>query len=87
MAPASEKLARFSILNASGLLRSIPPMSSVNVQCPFCSLPKERIDEARMWLGKAIGEGGSEIELRAMDDPDLEPLWKGIGQVGPSSEL
>jgi hypothetical protein len=30
-------------------------------------------------LRKAVEAGGKEIKLRALDDPDLEPLWKDIG--------
>jgi hypothetical protein len=41
----------------------------------------KRFDEARGWLRKAIEEGGNEIKLRALDDPDLEPLWKDIGST------
>jgi len=32
-------------------------------------------------LGKAIELGGNEIKLRALDDPDLEPLWREIGET------
>ena len=33
------------------------------------------------WCPKAIDAGGDKIKLRALDDPDLEPIWKGIGNV------
>jgi hypothetical protein len=39
----------------------------------------KRPDEAKTWLGKAIETGGSAIKLKALDDQDLEPIWKGIG--------
>ena len=32
-------------------------------------------------MGKAIELGGNEIKLRALDDPDLEPLWREIGET------
>jgi hypothetical protein len=39
--------------------------------------------EARAWLRKAIDVGDAkEIKLRALDDPDLEPLWANIGKLG-----
>jgi hypothetical protein len=41
----------------------------------------KRPDEAKTWLGKAIEAGGNEIKLRALDDPDLQPLWKNIGST------
>jgi tetratricopeptide (TPR) repeat protein len=50
-----------------------------DLACACCSL--KQFDEARGWLGKAIEEGGNEIKLRALDDPDLEPLWKDIGST------
>jgi tetratricopeptide (TPR) repeat protein len=45
-----------------------------DLACVCCAL--KRIDEARTWLGKAIDVGGKDVKLRALDDPDLEPLWK-----------
>ena len=48
-----------------------------NLACVCCAL--KRFDEARTWLGKAIDAGGKDVKLRALDDPDLEPLWKEIG--------
>ena len=50
-----------------------------DLACACCSL--KQFDEARGWLRKAIEEGGNEIKLRALDDPDLEPLWKDIGST------
>jgi hypothetical protein len=44
--------------------------------CVCCSM--ERIEEARDWLGRAIEAGGNEIKLKALDDPDLEPLWRNL---------
>ena len=50
-----------------------------DLACACCSL--KRFDEAREWLRKAIEEGGNEIKLRALDAPDLAPLWKDIGST------
>jgi tetratricopeptide (TPR) repeat protein len=50
-----------------------------DLACVCCSL--KRVDEARVWLVKAIEVGGNQINLRVLDDPDLEPLWKDIGNV------
>jgi len=34
------------------------------------------------WLKRAIAlEGKNEIRLMALDDADLEPLWKKIGEI------
>jgi tetratricopeptide (TPR) repeat protein len=45
-----------------------------DLACVCCEL--KRIDEARGWLAKAIEAGGDEIRLRAVDNPDLQPLGK-----------
>jgi tetratricopeptide (TPR) repeat protein len=47
-----------------------------DLACVCCSL--KRFDEARTWLGKAIDAGGKEVKLKALDDPDLERVWKEI---------
>jgi hypothetical protein len=31
--------------------------------------------------GKVIEAGGNAIKVRALDDPDLKPLWKDIGNL------
>ena len=35
-----------------------------------------RIWSLAAWLANAIGVGANRIKLRALDDPDLEPLWR-----------
>jgi hypothetical protein len=35
----------------------------------------------RTWLAKAIDVGGKEVKLRALDDPNLEPVWQHIGNA------
>jgi hypothetical protein len=45
-----------------------------DLACVCCAL--KRPDEPRTWLGKAIEAGGSGIKLKALDDPELEPLWR-----------
>jgi hypothetical protein len=47
-----------------------------DLSCVCCALKWP--DEARAWLGKAIEEGGNEIKLKALDDPDLEPVWASL---------
>ena len=47
--------------------------------CFCCRLA--RLDEAKKWLEKAFmvaasPEETSRLKLRALDDPDLEPIWK-----------
>ena len=48
-----------------------------DLACVCCAL--KRFDEARTWLGKAIDAGGNETKLKALDDPDLEQVWKEFG--------
>jgi len=45
-----------------------------------CHLGRPR--EARKWLERAfdVGDAG-QIKLKALDDPDLEPLWAEIGEI------
>ncbi|MCL4180230.1 MAG: tetratricopeptide repeat protein [Verrucomicrobia bacterium] len=45
-----------------------------DLACLCCLLG--RVEDARRWLAKAIEVGGDEVKLRALDDTDLEPLWK-----------
>ncbi|MGO8930194.1 MAG: tetratricopeptide repeat protein, partial [Limisphaerales bacterium] len=49
-----------------------------NLACYACQLGN--LKEARHWLRKAIDLAGpNEVKLMALNDPDLEPLWKEIG--------
>ena len=47
-----------------------------DLACVCCAMG--RFDESKSWLGKAIDAGGDAIKLRALDDPDLEPLWESL---------
>lgn len=41
-----------------------------------------RLEQARSWLEKAFELGeAKELKLAALQDPDLEPLWKGLGSL------
>lgn len=56
------------------------PIMRYNLACYECQL--ERLGQAKNWLEKAFEIGDSKkIKLMALDDPDLEPLWKEIGSV------
>ena len=51
-----------------------------NLACYACQLGN--LKEARHWLKKAIGLASTkEVELMALNDPDLEPLWKELGEI------
>ncbi len=53
-----------------------------NLACYACQLGN--LKEARHWLKKAIGLASTkEVELMALNDPDLEPLRKEIGESDP----
>ena len=57
------------------------PTIAFNLACYACQLGK--LQEAREWLRKAMDLGDeNEIKTRALDDPDLEPLWANIGKLG-----
>ena len=51
-----------------------------NLACYACQLGN--LQAARDWLQKAIDLAGTnEVKLMALNDPDLEPLWKAIGKT------
>lgn len=61
----------------SGVAGRFPKESTVayNLACYTCQLG--RLGDAGDWLAKAYELGNAtEIKLRALKDPDLEPLWR-----------
>jgi hypothetical protein len=51
-----------------------------NLACYACQLGN--LKEARQWLEKAFAIGDSkQLKLMALDDPDLEPLWREVGEI------
>jgi tetratricopeptide (TPR) repeat protein len=69
----------YETLSAAAALFPRDEIIPYDLACVCCAL--KRVDEARTWLGKAIETGGSAIKLKALDDPDLEPLWKEVGEI------
>jgi tetratricopeptide (TPR) repeat protein len=56
------------------------PTVAFNLACYACQLGN--LTEARDWLSKAIELGDKDdTKTRALDDPDLEPLWSSIGKL------
>ena len=56
------------------------PTIAFNLACYACQLGN--LKEANDWLQKAIDLGGKkEIKTRALNDPDLEPLWPKISEL------
>jgi tetratricopeptide (TPR) repeat protein len=54
------------------------PIMRYNLACYNCRLG--RLDQARDWLRKASGMADEgKIKQMALNDPDLEPLWKELG--------
>lgn len=54
-----------------------------NLACYECQLG--RLEQAKHWLEKAFELGDVKaMKLAALDDPDLQPLWKQIGTGGAS---
>ena len=55
------------------------PIMRYNLACYECQLG--RLEHARNWLQKAFKLGDpKKIKLMALEDPDLQPLWREIGQ-------
>jgi len=51
-----------------------------NLACYECQLG--RLEQAKLWLEKAFQLGDAKaMKLAALDDRDLEPLWKEIGNI------
>ena len=62
------------------------PAIPYDLACYACRMGK--LEEARLWLARAFDmakRAGDKkrTRLMALDDPDLEPLWKEIGNLGP----
>jgi tetratricopeptide (TPR) repeat protein len=56
------------------------PIIPYNLSCYACQM--RQLDEARVWLKRALKIGGKEdIKRMALADPDLEPLWEEIRQL------
>jgi tetratricopeptide (TPR) repeat protein len=58
------------------MVQKFPTVETIpyNLACYTCQLG--RLAEARDWLAQAIDLGNEkEIKLRALEDPDLAPLW------------
>lgn len=50
-----------------------------NLACYACQL--DNLEDAKAWLERAFGiaDDPAQVKLMALDDADLEPLWKNIG--------
>jgi tetratricopeptide (TPR) repeat protein len=56
------------------------PVVQYNLACYECQLG--RFEQAKNWLQKAFELGDARrMKLAALEDPDLEPLWKDIGNA------
>ena len=74
----SVQVAWDALLPAAGKFPK-EPIIAFNLACYACQMG--RLQEARDWLRKAISIGDSKrIKLMAMEEKDLEPLWKEIGK-------
>lgn len=49
-----------------------------NLACMCCRL--KRFEEAEFWLGEAVLLGGKAMKLKALDDPEIKPLWRHFHQ-------
>jgi len=56
------------------------PIMRYNLACYECQLG--RLEQAKNWLEKAFAIADpKKIKLMALEDPDLEPLWREIGKI------
>ena len=71
--------ARDNLLRVVGKFPDDPIMR-YNLACYECQLG--RLEQAKNWLQKAFEVGDSkQIKLMALEDPDLEPLWRETGEI------
>ena len=68
----------YETLSAAAALFPGDEIISYDLACVCCTL--KRPDEAKTWLAKAIEAGCKDVKLRALDDPDLQPLWEKLGE-------
>jgi hypothetical protein len=55
------------------------PFISYNLSCYACQM--QQLEAARVWLKRALFIGGKDkMKQRALEDPDLKPLWEEIKQ-------
>ena len=74
--------AAYDVLHS--VAEKFPAESTIpyNLACYTCQLG--RLAEARKWLKRAFAAGNvTQLKLMALDDRDLQPLWKGIPLMEP----
>jgi tetratricopeptide (TPR) repeat protein len=69
----------YETLSEAATLFPRDDITMYDLACVCCALG--RIKEARTWLARSIDIGGKDVKVRALDDPDLEPLWKHGGSA------
>ena len=56
------------------------PLMRYNLACYECQLG--RLEQAKQWLSRAFAIGDApKLKLMALDDADLQPLWRNIGTL------
>ena len=56
------------------------PVISYNLSCYACQM--KQLEAARVWFKRALVLGGKEkFKRMALEDPDLEPLWKEVREM------
>ncbi len=74
--------AAFDILQPMAEKFPEEPTIPYNLACYVCQLG--RLAEARKWLKRAFAAGNiTQLKLMALDDRDLQPLWKEIPLIEP----
>ncbi len=67
--------------NLARVVDRFPKHAMVRYYLACCECQLGNLDQARSWLVKALELGDKEMKLAALDDSDLDPLWKEIGNV------
>lgn len=77
----SAALRRLMIWLGSAVSR-FPNQTTVFYHLTVYGCHLRRLRDAMKWLERAFEIGdATQIKLKALDDPDLEPLWVEIGEI------
>ncbi len=65
-----------------GVVDQFPRCEEMRYELAVYECRLGRLDEARRWLCAALEVAeGQQLKLMALDDPNLEPLWRDIGKL------
>jgi len=68
--------------NLLRVVDNFPIKATLRCNLPCYESQLGRLEQAKQWLERAFKLGDAKkMKPAALDDPDLEPLWKGLGST------